>query len=252
LQRATAAAVLSRARLDDHELLELIDTIRTANPLELPRLLGAFERSTSEETGLKLITALRRSKSLQSLRPEQLKPVLAKHPAAVQQAGDTLLAELNVDAGKQKARLDELEKSLPVGHRDRGRRLFESSKTACATCHQVGYLGGKIGPDLSRIGSIRTERDLLESIVYPSASFVRSYEAMIVSTRDGEEHSGVLREESGNNITLITGASSEMRLARTDIKEIRPGTLSIMPQGMDEQLSQEEMADLVVFLKSLK
>jgi putative heme-binding domain-containing protein len=163
-----------------------------------------------------------------------------------------LLAELNVDAAKQKARLDELEKFLPGGNRDRGRRLFESAQTACSTCHQVGYLGGKVGPDLSRIGTIRTERDLLESIVYPNASFVRSYESMIITTADAEEHSGVLREDSASTITLITGAGSEMRLARPDIHDMRPGTVSLMPQGLDEQLSKEDMADLVAFLKSLK
>ncbi|HXG46010.1 MAG TPA: dehydrogenase, partial [Methylomirabilota bacterium] len=252
LQRTTAASILARARLNDTELLRLLDTVQVAGPLELPRLLAAFERTTSETVGTKLVAALRAASSLSSLRAEQIKPVFAKYPEAVQQQAAALAASLNADAARQKKRLDELEKALPSGDRDRGRRLFESAQTACSTCHQVGYLGGRDGPDLSRIGSIRTGRDLLEAIVYPSASFVRSYEPMIVTTRSGEEHSGVVREDSSGQITLVTGPGSEVRLARADIRDMRPGSVSIMPQGLDEHLTPEQLADLVAFLKSLK
>ena len=252
LQRTTAAAVLSRARLDDRELTALTDTLRIAGPLELPKLLGAFERRSNEAVGLKLVAALRQANAFASLRGEQLKPLLARYPASVQEAAQPLFAQMDADAAKQRERLDEFEKVLVAGNRDRGRRIFESVTTACSTCHQVGYIGGKIGPDLSRIGAIRTERDLLEGILFPSASFVRSYEPVIVTTKDGEEHSGVLHEESGQTVTLISGPGSEVRLARAQIQEMRPGALSIMPQGLDEQLSQQEMADLIVFLKSLK
>jgi len=251
-QRAAAASILSKARLDENDLLTITENVQAAGPMELPKLLAAYERTTSEKVGLKLVSVLRHSKSRASLRAELLKPIFAKYPASVQAQAEALLAELNVDAAKQKTRLDELEKSLSNGDRDRGRRMFESTKTACATCHQVGYLGGKVGPDLSRIGSIRTERDLLESILYPSASFVRSYEPAIVTAKNGEEHSGVLREDSAHTITLVTGASTEVRLARSDIRDIRFGSLSLMPQGLEEQISPNDLADLVAFLKSLK
>ena len=48
------------------------------------------------------------------------------------------------------------------------------AKAACVACHTIGYVGGHVGPDLSRVGAIRQERDLVESILYPSASFVQS------------------------------------------------------------------------------
>jgi len=65
---------------------------------------------------------------------------------------------------------------LPGGDVRRGQLIFNNPKFACISCHSVGYRGGHLGPDLTSVGTIRTERDLLESIVYPSASFVRSYE----------------------------------------------------------------------------
>jgi putative heme-binding domain-containing protein len=127
--------------------------------------------------------------------------------------------------------------------------VFNSQKTACATCHAIGYLGGKVGPDLTSIGQIRTERDLLEAVVYPSASFVRSYEPVIVSTRDGEEYSGVVANDTAEELVLTTGAATRARVAKPDITETRPGTGSVMPSGLDEQLSRQELADLIAFLQ---
>ena len=181
-----------------------------------------------------------------------MKPRLEKFPATVQERGKELLARLNVDAEKQKAHLEELLGSLPQGDIRRGQAIFNSPKTACITCHAMGYLGGHVGPDLTNIGQARTERDLLESIVYPSASFVRSYEPIIVVTKTGDDYSGVLRRDAPDEVLLATGPNTEIRIARSDIAEIRPGSVSVMPGGLDEQLSRQELADLVTFLKATK
>jgi putative heme-binding domain-containing protein len=116
----------------------------------------------------------------------------------------------------------------------------------------MGYLGGKVGPDLTRIGQIRTERDLLESIIYPDASFVRSYEPIVVVTKSGEMHSGVLRRDAPDEVVLATGATDEVRIARSEIADLRPGTVSVMPSGLEAQLSRQEMADLLAFLKAAR
>jgi putative heme-binding domain-containing protein len=134
----------------------------------------------------------------------------------------------------------------------RGQAIFNSERTACSACHAMGYLGGKVGPDLTSIGQIRSDSDLLEAIVYPSATFVRSYEPVQVITRAGEEHSGVLRAENSEELILATGPASEVRIPRSDIAELRPGTISVMPQGLDAQLSRQELADLLAFLKNTR
>jgi putative heme-binding domain-containing protein len=105
---------------------------------------------------------------------------------------------------------------------------------------------------LTSIGQVRTERDLLEAIVFPSASFVRSYEPVIVATKAGEELSGVLRREAAEELILATGPETEVRIARADVADLRPGQVSVMPQGMDEQLTRQELADLLAFLKNTK
>jgi putative heme-binding domain-containing protein len=220
-------------------------------PLEVGVLLAAFGQETHETLGLKLMAALKESKGLAGVRPDALRAVVAKYPATVQAKGEALIAVLNVDAAHQQQRLEELVATLPKGDIRGGQAVFNSEKTACASCHKIGYVGGIIGPDLTSIGQARTERDLLEAIVYPSASFVRSYEPFIVTTQD-EEYSGVLRSDAVDEIRLATGPTTEVRVPRSDILEMRPGQVSVMPGGLDAQLTEQELADLIAFLKGTK
>ena len=250
--RGLAAGLLAAVPLSDEHLRELTAFVKTAGPLEMPRLLAAFSRATNETTGLLLVDSLKEARSVHSLRAEQVRPNLTNFPATVRANADELLASLNTDAAKEKARLDELLPQLQNGDVRRGQAIFNSQKAACASCHAIGYLGGNIGPDLTRIGQIRNERDLLEAIVYPSASFVRSYEPVVVTTRSGDEQSGVLRRDTPDEVVLGTGPGVETRIARAEIAEMRPGSVSVMPAGLDEQLTRQELADLLAFLKSTK
>jgi putative heme-binding domain-containing protein len=251
--RNAAASVVARARLNEAQLTTLADALKGIGPLDVPKVLPAFERVPNEALGLRLIAALRESKGAAALRADVLRPRLTNFPAVVQQKGEELLALLNVDAAKQKAHLESLFADVQgKGDVRRGQAIFNDAKTACLTCHAIGYQGGKVGPDLTRISEVRSERDLLEAIVYPSASFVRSYEPLIVVTKDGEEHSGVLRQDAAEGLLLATGPTTEVRILRADITEMRPGTVSVMPQGLDEQLSRQELADLLAFLKNTK
>ncbi|MEY2410323.1 MAG: hypothetical protein QOF48_2993 [Verrucomicrobiota bacterium] len=254
--RRLAADSLARIRFTDGQLLGLAETARTTGPLELPRLLAAFEKSTNEAVGLKLIAALQESKSKSSVHPDSMASRFTNFPTSVRVKAGEWLATLQTDVAKQKARLDEIavKLSLNVDKPDirRGQAIFNGQKAACSTCHAIGYLGGNLGPDLTRIGQVRTERDLLESIVFPSASFVRSFEPLIVVTKSGDEHSGILRRDAPDEIVLATGPNAEVRLSRDEIVEMRPGALSVMPQGLDEQLTRVELADLLAFLKATK
>src|SRR6185437_5397675 len=229
--RLAAVEVLSKARLDREQLISLAETIKGVGPLEVDRLLAAFEQCGDEEVGLKVVAALNESPGLAALRAETLKPRLAKFGPPVQEQAAKLYARLDVGLAEQKARLEELLASLPAGDIRRGQAVFNSVKAACASCHAIGYLGGRLGPDLTRIGQVRAERDLLEAIVYPSASLVRSFEPIVVSTQDGQTFMGLLREDGADEVVLAKGPTEEFRIARDNIEEMLPGTISIMPQG---------------------
>jgi putative membrane-bound dehydrogenase-like protein len=250
--RSLAADVLARAKLSTEQLGTLAESLKTVGPMELDRLLDAFAQSADEGVGRKLVAALKTSPARSGLRVEALKPRLARFGAPVQKEAEALFVSLDVDAGKQKARLEELLATLKEGDARRGQAVFNGAKAACSSCHAVGYLGGTVGPDLTHIGKIRSQRDLLESIVFPSASFVRSYEPWLVATKDGKVHNGVLRKDAPDEIVLATGANQEVRISREDIEEMQPGKVSVMPSGLDQQLSARELADLVAFLQACK
>jgi putative heme-binding domain-containing protein len=250
--RALAADVFAHAKLNAEQLVTLAECLKTVGPMEIDRILEAFAQSTEDRVGQNLVQALNASSARAALSVGMLKPRLAKFGAPVQRQAQELYAALEVDTSKQKARLEQLMTSLHGGDVRRGQLVFQGTKGACSSCHAIGYLGGNVGPDLTRIGGIRSDRDLLEAIVFPSASFVRSYEPVLVATKDGKFHNGLIRKETADEIVLATGANQEVRIARTDIEDIQPSKVSVMPSGLDQQLTQRELADLVAFLKACK
>jgi putative membrane-bound dehydrogenase-like protein len=250
--RTLAADVLAHAKLNSSQLLAVTASLQEVGPMEVDRLLDAFAQSTDDKVGQSLLAALKAAPARSSLRAGALRPRLAKYSAAVQRQAEELYAVLDADGAKQRARLDALLAGLEPGDVRRGQAVFNSPKAACSSCHAVGYMGGNVGPDLTRIGQIRSERDLLEAIVFPSASFVRGYEPVVATTRDGRIYNGVLRKDAPDEVVLATGANQEVRLARADIDDMQPSKVSIMPAGLDQQLTPRELADLVAFLKACK
>ena len=250
--RTTAADVLARAKLTAAQLVRLADLLPTAGPLEVDRLLAAFEQSTDEALGLKLVENLSKASALSSLRIDSVKASLAKYGPSVRKEAQALYTRLNVDLAKQKEKLEQLMTMLSAGDVRRGQLVFHSEKAACYSCHAIGYRGGNVGPDLTKIGSVRADRDLLEAIVFPSASFVRSFEPIAVATNDGKVFNGLLRGETADELILATGVNQETRVTRRDIEELRPSTVSVMPAGLEQQLTPQELADLVAFLRACK
>ncbi|MEO2089912.1 MAG: c-type cytochrome, partial [Gemmataceae bacterium] len=247
-----ARDALVRSKLSAGQLEQLASVLPEVSPVYLPDLLAAFTRSADEKAGFALVSALRTPKLRAVVRLDQVKPIFDKYPKAVQEVAAKLYADLEEATKEQRKKLDTILANTQPGDVRRGHQVFGSAKAACVTCHKVAYVGGLVGPDLTKIGAIRGERDLLESIVFPSASFVRSYEPVKVQTKDGKTYSGILKSDVADEVVLTVNATDEVRLSRKDIDEITPGTVSVMPAGLDQQLTPQELADLVAFLKSLK
>jgi putative heme-binding domain-containing protein len=74
----------------------------------------------------------------------------------------------------------------------------------------------------------------------------------MVDTVSGDRQSGIVRKNDADEVVLITGPVQEAHIARKDVKEMRPGTVSVMPTGLEQQLAPQELADLLAFLKACK
>ncbi len=152
----------------------------------------------------------------------------------------------------QLARIHELLASMKGGDAKKGAEMFAAQNANCALCHAVAGAGGVLGPDLTKVGAIRTATDLMEAIVYPSASYVRSYEPLTVRLKSGEEHYGIIRDETQDALRLATSPVTEVSLKRSQISGMTEGTMSLMPPGFDGVLTPKELADLVAYLMTLR
>ena len=250
--RSDAAEVLLNAELDAPQALDAVQQLANVSILDLEKLLPVFAKTPDEAVGLLLLKAIDAPALRAAVRSEQLKPIFARYPKSVQTEAAKFSDKLDAELKAQRAGLDTLLDGTQPGDIKRGQLVFNSAKTNCAACHKIGYVGGSIGPDLTRIGSIRQEMDLLESIVLPSASFVRSYEPVQVVRLDGRVHNGVVKKDSPDEVVLAVNATDEVRIPRADIDTFKPGAVSVMPAGLEKQISKQELRDLLAFLQSMK
>jgi putative heme-binding domain-containing protein len=226
--RQSAAQVIARAKLSEAQLVSLArQQLPAADPLVLPHLLDAYHRAKSPEVGKAMIAGLIASKySSEGIAAERVPELLRNYHGDVQGTAKPLLARIEEQKQKRAARLRELQPLLRSGDIDRGRDVFFGSKAGCGSCHTIMTEGGQVGPDLTGIGGIRSGIDLLEAIVYPSASFVPGHEVYRVETRQ-EVHSGVQGESTPESIVIISGPHDRVRTrARTSSPSGHPPSRS--------------------------
>ena len=226
--RSLAVDVLRKSQLGKLQLAAIIEKLPDVGPMELRQLLKVLTGSADERLGLKLVDALAQCPAVTSLRSDELLERLKIFGAAVGEQAAAIVSRIQHEHGELLQKLEAALELSRTGDVRRGQTLFHGTKAVCAACHAVGYLGGRSGPDLTRIGRIRSERDLLESILFPNASFVRSYEPTTIVTIDGHIHNGVIVKETGGQITLQLDAQKVAHIPVEDVEQRLPGTVSIM------------------------
>ena len=139
------------------------------------------------------------------------------------------------------------------GDSRRGRELFlDEKQTKCAVCHRVGGKGGDVGPDLTHVGGKFDRPHLIESLLEPSRQIVEGYRTTSIVTTDGRLWTGIVRDETGDALTLVEASGQRHRLVKASIEERHTGGVSLMPQGIAEVLSADQFTDLIAYLESLR
>ncbi len=268
-QSARALGHLEFTAHNNAQALALCKLLAVASPLQVTGLLQPFIRlgSTSQEDlkdwpqadlntlGTRLAAALEASPGRSSLEPSRISAILAAFPPALPEAHSALsaLAKAGEDeVGEREARLKAMLEGLPAGNASRGRVLFHTNRATCSLCHRVLGQGGTLGPDLSSIGAIRSHRDFLEAIVFPSATVVNGYENFVIESTGGVSHVGLIQRQTPQAVYLKNAGQREERVARDRIKKMFRAPVSAMPVGLDRLLSAAQLADLVAFLESCR
>jgi putative heme-binding domain-containing protein len=252
--RIQAASMLSSTTLTPTQTLTLAPALAQAGPIELRELTKLLRRTSPKEVAAAeaLTTAIARNPALISLQESVYRTALSEQPPKLFEQ-IILPARLAAEAGMdlKKRELGAIAEAATHGVPARGQALFASGKGTCIACHKIGELGRAIGPDLSKIGAIRTERDLAESIVFPSSTLARDYEAHLFETSDGQTALGVVRSHTAEGLLIVDISGQEKTLLHAQIVSDTVLTESLMPMGLDATLSRPELADLIAWLRSL-
>ena len=141
--------------------------------------------------------------------------------------------------------------ALERGDAERGKRLFESKRAGCTTCHRASGVGSDAGPDLSLIGAGRGVELLSESVLYPNRQIREGYMSRLVVLTDGSVVSGYPLAETDDRLQLREALSQDVRrIAKsTIVSNTEAG--SIMPAGISTTLTEDELADLLRYLAGL-
>ena len=200
--------------------------------LRSPKILSAFlDAVESKQIDLVEVDAISRNQILQTQNPE------------LKRRAEQLL---NYSSAKDRERVvRDLQPALKLaGDARRGAALF--GKT-CVTCHAIQGKGKNVGPDLSGIGA-HPKETLLVDIFDPSRQVAPDYVSQTIVTTSGETVSGIITTESGVRVTLRQAGGLDETFVRSQIKEITADGKSLMPDGLEQGLSHQDVADLLEFL----
>jgi putative heme-binding domain-containing protein len=245
--RLQAAAILSQGMLAQQQLMTLAtEFLPKADAFILPRVLPVFKQGTEKSIGQAVVTALLNSPTLDSFSEEIILQTFKNYPPELNKPVEELIAKLNEAQAERLNKIKEIEANILTGDIERGRALF-FGKAVCSSCHAIGNEGGKFGPDLTAIQRDRSHHDLVEAIVYPGASFVREFETYQINSGQST-YRGVILEQNAEFILLAISPQETVRISIKEITSIKTEDVSMMPQGLDQLLSKQELADLLAFL----
>ena len=138
------------------------------------------------------------------------------------------------------------------GNAEAGKKVFyDKTEVSCQRCHRIDWTGGKVGPNLSGVGVQYKRREILESIVDPNLKIAAGHGQVVVMDVDDIMHTGIVKEETDKQLALMDPDGKITRIAIEDIEERKEGKSS-MPEGLAEQLTRDELRDLVEYLAQRK
>jgi putative membrane-bound dehydrogenase-like protein len=197
------------------------------------------------------LQALLAAISAGDLAPTDIEPArwqqLAQHSdSAVRAAAEPLVKQLQL--GRRGDVVEAYRSALTLtGDRTRGRDIFRKQ---CAVCHKIEGFGHEIGPNLATIQNRGPEAILL-NVLDPNREVNPQYVNYVCITDDGRSLTGMLAAETATSVTLMRAESAQDTVLRLNIDDLRSTSLSLMPEGLEKEISPQAMADLIAYLSSL-
>lgn len=272
-ERARVGAIRAlAARQEPAGVLELLDSsqpesvqhaaavaLLEGNDAELARRAFSRWSKCSKSTRRRMIAASPRQTPAALALIEAVEraavPLVEIDPATRQSLEKSSAAEVKARAAKlfvantsqdRDAVIEKYRSALKLNaDRVNGARVFERN---CLLCHQMQGVGAKVGPDLSGIGQ-QPRETLLVQILDPSRQVLPDFVSYHAETKGGESYTGFIAAESVATVTLRRANEPDITLKRSDLAELRTTGKSLMPDGLEAAMNEQEVADLIEFLR---
>ncbi|XZE20956.1 DUF7133 domain-containing protein [Pirellulaceae bacterium SH449] len=253
--RSIALKSLKKIDWDSHALNVWLEHLSEIGTLEftmvLDSLMGSQVAKTPEMSAL-LMEVLLKAPAVKTVPESDWKRLIKSQPESMRPKWEEFVKELHRLDSQSATKIEAILASLPPGDAYRGQDLFRSQRAACIQCHKIAYVGGTIGPELTRIGQSRNRRDFLEAILFPSQRIEQGYQTTSILTENDETYQGLIAVEDAYRIELIVNANQRVSVDKSEISERKTSSTSIMPAGMENVLSPSELADLIAFLEQCR
>jgi putative membrane-bound dehydrogenase-like protein len=252
LSRREPAAIQSAAiaALDRRDVPTLSQNLIAQWPQLTPQVRSAALSALLKrpERCIALLKAMdENSIRISDLNASQLS-FLCSHPdAKVVEAAKKVLGKA-ISPPRQQV-IDALTPALQMaGHAEEGKKIYLER---CASCHRVGTDGFALGPDLVTVKNSGREK-LLVNILDPNREVASQYSAYLVETKDGESILGIIVNDTATSITLRQAYGTETVVFRSNIKKLKNQGQSLMPEGLEEGLKPQNVANLLQFIETVK
>jgi len=257
--KAAARAILAKA---DPNAGEVIPKILAEASTSIPErqalisIMGTYAQSKAiDEALLKLLQDYREGKLSEELKLDVMEAAekrinTKKMQVNLKELSDQITRETRGQMAKDP--LAQYRNLLQGGDAEQGRSTFlNNAAVYCQRCHKLDGQGGEVGPVMNGIAAKQTREYLLESIIYPNAKIAQGFQSVILNLADGRTVSGVLKEKTAKQYTLVTADNKVLTIPKDDVDSEKPDK-SAMPDDLHKKISKRELRDLVEFLSRLK
>ena len=160
----------------------------------------------------------------------------------------------NIKAGAVVLSKEQMDRMVSLvrkqGDPTRGEAIFRRNDLSCFKCHAIGGAGGKVGPDLISLGASAQPDYIVESLLNPNAKVKENYNTLVVVDDDGKTYSGVKLRQTDTDLVLLDAEDREISIPLASIEDQANG-ISLMPTGLTEKLTEDELVDLARFMSEL-
>jgi putative heme-binding domain-containing protein len=232
--KSAAAILLVYPSLESSERRDALNTLVSRAAFAKPLLAAIADKTiASRELSADLIRQLR------NLKNPEIDQLVAKFWGVARESAEDKLKEI----AKYKAMLQS--PGIRPAEAFRGRSVFART---CQQCHTLFDVGGKVGPDLT--GSNRNDLDyILQNMLDPNAVIPNDYRSSTLETKDDRVITGIVTKQDNTSVTIIT-ANETLTIPRNEIQSLRQSEISMMPEGLLAPLSDDEVRDLIAYLRS--